>query len=351
MDTMIKQPDKSILYSSENRAEAKAIYRMLGNEDFNREEIIRTHREAAIKRMSEYGGTILAVQDTIGVNYNTHRKTEGIGYISDRARGVNVHSCLAITADGLVLGILDQSGYNCPGPKDESESRDRKKTRPVEEKESSRWIETMENSTVNIPDEIKVITVCDRRGDNYELLAKAEELGEAFLIRMVQNRLTVENKRILDEIRKKPCGGRIGVTIPRDIRGNIPERDAVLQMRYAPFTVKRPRTLNPVKTLHESIEVNVIYVKEEHPPKGKEPIEWFLMTNEPVNAVEEAYKCIENYMRRWKIERFHYVLKSGCAREKLQERSIDKSLSLILMYSIIAVTYMGRVKPEAPAHC
>jgi hypothetical protein len=99
--------------------------------------------------------------------------------------------------------------------------------------------------------------------------------------------------------------------------------------------------------------VNVIYVKEEHPTKGKEPIEWFLMTNEPVNTVEEAYTCVENYMRRWKIERFHYVLKSGGAIEKLQERSIDKSLPLILMYSIIAgkllnITYMGRVNPEAP---
>jgi hypothetical protein len=77
------------------------------------------------------------------------------------------------------------------------------------------------------------------------------------------------------------------------------------------------------------------------------------MTNEPVNTVEEAYKCVENYMQGWKIERFHYVLKSGCAIEKLQEQSIDKTVSLILMYSIIAVillniTYMGRVNPEAP---
>jgi hypothetical protein len=185
------------------------------------------------------------------------------------------------------------------------------------------------------------------------LFAKAEELGEAFLIRIVQNRLTMENARILDEIRKKPCGGKIGVTIPRDSRSNIPERDAVLLMRYAPFTVKRPQTLNSVETLPASINVNVIYVKEEHPPKGKEPIEWFLMTNEPVNTVEEAYKCAQNYMQRWKIERFHYVLKNGCNIEKLQERSIDKTLSLILMYSIIAVillniTYMGRVNPEAP---
>jgi hypothetical protein len=70
MGTLAQQPDKSVWEASENRAEAKAIYRMLGNEKFDREEIARAYREATIRRMAEYGGTILAVQDTTGVNYN-----------------------------------------------------------------------------------------------------------------------------------------------------------------------------------------------------------------------------------------------------------------------------------------
>jgi hypothetical protein len=50
---------------------------------------------------------------------------------------------------------------------------------------------------------------------------------------------------------------------------------------------------------------------------------------------------------------FHYVLKSGCAIEKLQERSIEKTTALILMYSIIAVmilnmTYAARLTPSQP---
>jgi hypothetical protein len=58
-------------------------------------------------------------------------------------------------------------------------------------------------------------------------------------------------------------------------------------------------------------------------------------------------------MQRWKIERFHYVLKIGRASEKLQERSIDKTTTLILMYSIIAgkilnMTYTARLAPELP---
>jgi hypothetical protein len=81
------------------------------------------------------------------------------------------------------------------------------------------------------------------------------------------------------------------------------------------------------------------FLKEERPSAGKEPIEWFLTTSEPVNTVEEAYEYAGYYMRRWKIEWFHYVLKSGCAIEKLQERSMDKTTVLILMYSIIAVMY------------
>jgi hypothetical protein len=58
-------------------------------------------------------------------------------------------------------------------------------------------------------------------------------------------------------------------------------------------------------------------------------------------------------MQRWKIERFHYVLKSGCGIEKLQERSIEKMMALILMYSIISgkilnMTYAGRLTPDLP---
>jgi hypothetical protein len=77
------------------------------------------------------------------------------------------------------------------------------------------------------------------------------------------------------------------------------------------------------------------------------------MTSEPVNSVEQAYKYVGYYMQRRKIERFHYVLKSGCGIEKLQERSIEKTTVLIMMYSIIAVmivkmTYTARLTPEVP---
>jgi len=51
METLSKQPDKSIWFCSENRSEAKAIYRMLGNGNLDREEVLRVHRESNTKRL------------------------------------------------------------------------------------------------------------------------------------------------------------------------------------------------------------------------------------------------------------------------------------------------------------
>jgi hypothetical protein len=49
-----------------------------------------------------------------------------------------------VGADGMVLGVLDPSGYNREELRDESVSHESKKIRPLEEKESFRWLETLD---------------------------------------------------------------------------------------------------------------------------------------------------------------------------------------------------------------
>ncbi|MDR0375019.1 MAG: hypothetical protein LBH85_04770 [Treponema sp.] len=151
MEALIQQPDKSIREAS--------------NEGCDRRGIVRARREAAMRRMTEYGGTILAVQDATGSNYNTRLKTEGIGYISDKTLGVNVRSRLAASADGLVLGALDQSACNRAEAKDEAAGHESEKARPIEEKERFRWLETLDRSAADIPEGVRVTTVRDREGD------------------------------------------------------------------------------------------------------------------------------------------------------------------------------------------
>ena len=353
METLYKQPGVSILEASKNKAEAKAIYRMLANENFDREKIIKVHHEATIRRMAGYGGTVLAVQDTTGINYNTHVKTKGIGYIGDKTLGLNIHSCLAVTTKGLVLGLLDQSGYSGSQPENETASHDAKNASTVDKKENALWLETLDRSMADIPETVKVITVCDLEGSMDELFAKAQSLRKPVLIRIVQNRMTVENKRILEEIRKTQCRWRIEVTIPRDRGNSIPERKTVLQLRYDRYPVKMPRILDKNKPLPKTIDLHIIYVKEENPVKEESPIEWFLATSEPVNSALDAYEYVGYYTRRWKTGRFHYALKSGCAIEKLQERSMDKTTTLVFMYSVITAMmlntkYAGRLTSGTP---
>jgi hypothetical protein len=352
METLSKHPDKSIWFCSENRAEAKAIYRLLGNGNLERGEVLRAHRQSTIKRIKQHGGTILAVQDTTSLNYNTHGKTEGIGYISDKSLGVNIHSCLAVTTDGLVLGLLDQTSYSRAQARDGSQSNWQKRLRPLEEKESGRWASALESSTEGLPGAAKLITVCDREGDIYELFDTAESGGHLLLVRAAWNRLANGNQKTLDCMRRKRCDGKAEVAVPRDSRRNLKERKAVLQIRHRHFEIRCPPPLKD-RGLKDSLKVWVIYAKEENPPEGAEPVEWFLMTNEPVETAEAAYERVRYYAQRWKIERFHYVLKSGCGVEKLQERSMDKTTLLVLMYSVIAVVimnmaYIARIHPEEP---
>ena len=192
MEELSKQPDKSIWLASGSRSEAKAVYRLLDNEKTDRDEIIRAHKESTKQRMQGYE-VILAIQDTMSVNYDGHKKTEGIGYIGDKTLGVNIHSCLAVTPDGLVLGVMRQTSYTRQVRKDETASHDKKKQRPIEEKESYRWLETLKNSTLEMPSETKFIHICDREGDMYELFEAAVTAEQTFLIRVVQNRTTVSS--------------------------------------------------------------------------------------------------------------------------------------------------------------
>jgi len=354
MENISKEPDKSIWLASGNRSEAKATYRMLSNEKFKEAEILRTTRESTINRICESGSkVILAVQDTMLVNYDGHEKTEGMGWIGDKTMGVNVHSCVAVTPEGLTLGLLSQTSWTREIRSDTSENHDQKKGRGIEEKESYRWLETMTESEKNMPAGAKVIHICDREGDMYELYEKAAKEGKLFVIRIVQNRMTMSGEKIIDGIKSSAPIGSMEVKIPRNSQKNQREREAVLEIRAKSFEVKRPARRNKDKHLSKSVTMNVIYLNESNPSEGAEPIEWLLTTNENVTTPEDAVKIAEYYVQRWKIERFHYVMKSGCQIEKIQQRSVDKIITVLLMYSIISIkilnmTYLARISPELP---
>ena len=76
-----------------------------------------------------------------------------------------------------------------------------------------------------------------------------------------------------------------------------------------------------------------------------------LATSLPLNSDSDVMTIVRYYVQRWKIERFHYILKSGCNAEKIQLRTYERIKPVLLIYSVIAlfimtVTYMGRALPD-----
>lgn len=84
------------------------------------------------------------------------------------------------------------------------------------------------------------------------------------------------------------------------------------------------------------LELHAVLVKEKYLPKGIKPIEWFLITPISVLSFEDALEKVQWYKERWKIERFHYMLKSGCKIENLQFNIFKRTDKTISLYVIMA---------------
>ena len=352
MITFSNKISESIAAASDNAAEAKAIYRLIDNNKVTEEVILNTHRKATIQRIKESGEKIiLSVQDTTTLNYSSHTKTEGLGDFgaTPDSRGLIVHSALAVTTQGIAIGLLDQKIWT-RDPAERGKRKD-KRQKPIEEKESYKWLESMEKSQVDIPKGIRLVHVGDREADVYEFYEHALANGQDFLIRVVQNRKTTEDIKLFDIVKTEQPAGTIIVNIPRDTRRNVPKRTATLELKYC-----RVKVLEPANTLKAfrkspSVALSILYVQEINAPEGLEPIEWYLATSVDMTNADEAMERVNWYVHRWKIERFHYILKNGCEIEELQARKAERLQKLILMYSIISVrilniTYLARQKPE-----
>jgi hypothetical protein len=333
VEDMTNNPGKAIFSASGSRSQAKGGYRLLANPKFTLDKLQEGANQKSIETMSDES-VVLLVQDTMDVNYNTHKKTIGLGYSSEKALGVKVHTCLAMSENGVPIGVMSQDCFTRETAKNEMGQYE-KAARPIEEKESNRWLESMRKTTSQIPENITAITICDRECDFYEFYDEAENIDEKFIIRIVNNRVTESGREVRSVLENTPVYGTVGVNIPRDSRRNIPARTAEMEVTFATVDLKKP-AIRKETHISDLVTFNVVRIVEKNPSKNVQPIEWFLATNLSVATAEEAFKIVKRYVQRWKIGRFHHVLKSGCNIEKIQQRSYDGIVPMLLIYSVIA---------------
>ncbi len=347
------QPEKSIPDACGNWAATKATYQFFANEKVTSEAVLNSHRSNTIERIRQYP-MVLLIQDTSALDYTTHKKTKGLGSYTTakNSRGLLMHSVLAVSPTGIPLGILYQDIWTRE-QLSKYTKRNEHQELPIEVKESYKWLKAMESSLTGIPNPMQTVTIGDREADIFEFFQKALELGSHLLVRAVRNRRILEEcELLLNQLEQAPEAGQCMVGIPRRSEQNLPPRQARLNIRYCSATVYKARFRT--KKPQESIPLYAILAREINSPEGEDPIEWFLLTTIPIGSLEEAVQKIEWYRQRWKIERFHYTLKSGCGVEDLQLETKERLENAIALYSILAwrltwLTYQARVTPDFPA--
>ena len=304
---------------------------------------MNAHKEKTIDRIKSHD-TVLIIQDTTTIDFANHPEIKGIGLNGryDSSKGFLLHSALAVTTQGVPLGVLSREVWT-RNPEEKGKSKNRHKY-TTSQKESNKWLKLLTESTDGIPSSTRTVTICDREADMYDFFLHAKLENKDFLVRAVNKR------KVYEEIDRKDMSGELTINIPRNTREAQPSRETVLSIKYSPITLLPSEKKKNFKG-KPSLELYAISAKEKNPPQGVKPIEWFLITSVPVLTLEDAFEKVQWYKERWKIERFHYVLKSGCKIEELQFDTVERIIKTISIYMIIAwrilwLTYESRENPN-----
>jgi hypothetical protein len=352
----------TIPFACQDWANTKAAYRFLSNDDVDEQAILAGHFQATRDRAQACAGPLLILQDTTEFSYKrdkpeligfkgiTHSRRDEAGRPRPHTTcGILMHSSLAVTAQGLPLGLCAVKFWSREKFKGANALKGKvNPTRvPIEEKESIKWLLNLRQSTALIDDPRRCVHIGDRESDIYELFSLADELGTRFLVRTCIDRLAGDGEHtIADEMTDVHVQGLHRIEF-RDERGQPCE--ATLEIRYRQIGV-----LPPIgkQKLYPSLDLTVLLAQERDAPAGRAPLQWKLITNLPVRSKAEAIEKIDWYAMRWKIETFHKILKSGCRAEDSRLQTADRLTNLIAIYCILSwrifrVTMLNRAEPRA----
>jgi hypothetical protein len=343
-------------------ANTKAAYRFLSNEAVSEAEILAGHFRSTRSRVAAADGTILVLQDTTEFSYRRARP-ERIGAITTAPSrrgadgrlkmhtvcGLLMHASLAVTTDGLPLGLAAVKFWTRAKFKGTNALKRRvNPTRvPIEAKESVRWLENMRQATALLGDPARLVHVGDRENDIYEFFCAARAAGTHFLVRACVDRLAGDGRHtIADEMGEVAVQGLHRVEVAGE---DGKAGQASVELRYRRIHVRPP--IGKQKR-YPALDLTVIHARERGEPEGRSAIDWKLVTDLPVRSPEEAVEKLGWYARRWRIELFHKILKSGCRAEEARLRTAERLVNLLALFCILSwrlfwLTMLNRAAPDA----
>lgn len=348
-----EQPRASFYGSFAEWSAAKGAYRLLESPrpDIDLSSLLAPHGEATQGRMAAEP-LVLLIEDTTSYNYSGLQATSGLGSLGlNQGRGLWSHNVLACRPDGVPLGLL----WSWLWARPEEHTSAGRNAKAIAEKESVRWVQSYHRAGLaarRMP-QTQLVKISDREGDLYELY-DAETVAPAnlhTLIRSQHDRNLASHQKLWEYLAQQPVGAVREVKVPR--RQGQPGRTAQVEVRWAPITIEAP-AVGPKKGW-PPLQRWAIWVKEVGAPAGVEPIEWMLLTDLPITTAEAAWEKVQWYCRRWTIEEWHRVLKSGCQVEEREFKSVESlaralAFDLLVAWRVLLLVKLGRSVPQLPAH-
>jgi len=348
VSVLSEKPEASVPQASGTWSQAKATYNFWDSPYIKPSMIRQGHLDATVERIIKHS-IVLAIQDTTELNYTSHKALSGTGYLDNKyAKGLKVHSVLTASTQGIPLGIIEQQVWS--RIEEELGKAAQRKQKPTAQKESQRWLHALKKTDSIIPCSVQVVTIADREADFYDLFACSRRQGSDFLIRATQNRRLVGGEQHLwESLESIESQGTMKVEVKRN--PTRPSRIATLTISYGTITIEPPQNRAKKEQL-APITLQAILVTEVDPPTEVEPISWLLLTTLEITNLEDVKQYVRWYCYRWLIERYHYVLKSGCGIEKLQLETAQRLEMALATYSLVAwrllwLTYLARCSPDA----
>jgi Transposase DDE domain len=319
-----------------SRAGEMAAHRFLSSAHVTPEEILAV--AAARTALACVGRRIVAAQDTTEINFSGRNcPPRGLGPAGDgNSPGFFCHAMVAIDVDDdALLGVLHAEIWTRPAKQAAA-----RRSRPIEDKESFRWIKASHAARELLSGAAQLIIVGDRESDIYAQFARVPP-GADLIVRAAQNRKLDNDERLFDA----PCDWReFGIM---DV--NVPPRRPGEAARIAKVSVKAGRVAiakpgnGADPTDPATVPLTYVEVCETKPPKGHKAIIWRLLTTLPVcgqaDEFAAAQEIVRLYRLRWRIEQTFRAMKSDGLR--LEETQVLDKPRLFNL-TAIAVTAAAR---------
>jgi len=196
---------------------------------------------------------------------------------------------------------------------------------------------------------LPLITVGDRESDFFELLEEFTEQEALFVLRAQHNRsMGKGEKKLFDQLKSQDDIGEVNITLQDVNNREIKEvglKVKCLQEVKIPFppAIKTKRT---GKSLPVIVNMVMLYNKKYC---------WILLTNLPVETLEECKTVGKIYKERWHIEDYHKVLKTGYQVDELYLHSSRQAIETALTMAAISacrlywLIYKGRTDKHREA--